>query len=211
MVSCENLNTERSFFGTSKNMDTPYVQSLFLIGGSYEAVKEYVYYKINGKKVSLLGGGNSIADLLSDENIHPSVVINIDPYITSEKSDKEKSYPYVSLPIKAEDSGAVISAMQERQIDGFDEVWASYSVPYYLENPDEIKNLFTTIKSMLLEGGTARIVPLKIKDNGTNDGVNELINQVKIILDSPEYNAYFVNHPLGGTLFIKKLNKKDTE
>jgi hypothetical protein len=113
------------------------------------------------------------------------------------------------LAINAEDSGAVTYAMKERQIDGFDEIWASYSVPYYLGSPDQIKGLFTTIKSMLLEGGTARITPLKIKDSDTNDGVDELINQVKIILDSSEYNAYFVDHPLGGTLFIKKLNKKE--
>jgi hypothetical protein len=209
-ISYDHTNITRPFFGqTARRVDDiPYSQSLFLVSGSREFVSEYVHTRIDDKNIALLGGGNSVDDLLSDETIHPKVVVNIDPYITSERSDKGKNYPYVSLPIRAEDSRGVLSVMQERHIDGFDEVWASYSVPYYLGTPDQIKSFFVTIKLILKEGGIARITPLKISDNGSNDGYNEFINQIESLFDSSEYNLYFSGRGTGGTLFIKRLENQ---
>ena len=83
-----------------------------------------------------------------------------------------------------------------------DEIWASYSVPYYNEKPEEINNLFDNIKGLLKEGGNCRITPISTQNEQSNQA---LLDNLKAIVNSKEYNI----HLLKNTLIIHKLEKKD--
>ena len=145
--------------------------------------------------------------------IKPSVVVNVDPFIKHEPVGKSDIVPYVSIPESAADPEAVSQGLREFGIreHGFDEIWASYSVPYYLETPEEVAGMFEVITQNLAEGGIARIFPLSVSDNSeTGESYDELVHQIEILNNSQNYNVYVVQNPVGSALFIRNLKQKTT-
>ncbi len=202
----EHTNQSRKFFGQARGFDNvPYMQTLFEVGTVTPESVTYLQGKIAGKRVLMLGGGHSAEDLIEKE-IMPEIMINADPYLHQERAEKGSKYPYVSIPVKAEDPDMVRQELGRIGAPKVDEIWASFSVPYYLSTPEEIEGMFETITETLDEGGVARIFPISSREDG-QDGecYDEFVKQVKVLLDSPQFNAYTANTHNGTTLFIRKL------
>lgn len=117
--------------------------------------------RINGKIIYLLGGGDSGQDFLQSEKFHPQQVINIDPYHQSDTVAKNNRKLYRSLSVGAQEIN-LTQMLEEESIPKADEIWATYSVPCYLETAGEIKQLFENIDKVLNVGGVARIYPLRL-------------------------------------------------
>ncbi len=214
-ISFGHTNTERPFSGkTTKTDNIPYSHSLFGVGvDSHEAI-EYLKGLVKNKVVYLLGGGNSVQDILHSEDLAPKQVVNIDPFIEVEPMSKGKNNNYISIGTNAEDPVSVRNELKKHQIEQADEIWASYSVPYYLSTPEEIAGLFDTIKQSLAENGIARITPIAMQGNDKElfeKSKEEFMNQIQSLLSSPEYNVYVTSSTAGSTLFIEKLPQKTHE
>lgn len=120
----------------------------------------YLKESLDNKVICLLGGGDSVQDLLNSE-LKPKSIINIDPYIKKEKIEKIKdsaSIPYEHLSISADDK-AIGQLVEDGKIPKIDEIWASYSVPFYLRTQEEIAHLIKNIDSLLKVGGKCHIAP----------------------------------------------------
>lgn len=197
----ENTNQDRAFFPDNFKKDgIPYAISLFGVGlqNSSEA-EEYLKLKLNDKNVCLLGGGQSCQDLVESQIVKPKSIVNIDPYIAHESIDRSVNNNYISANLKA-DAPNLTESLKEKNIDKFDEVWASYSVPFYNKNPEEIKNLFSNIKDLLSENGNCRITPISVQE-----GCKEaFLEEIKKIKDSGEFNI----HLMDATLIIHKLKSE---
>ena len=61
------------------------------------------------------------------------------------------------MPIRVDDTEILQQELQVRDLGPFDEMWASFSVPYYLNTPEGFEGMFETITNNLAEGGIARI------------------------------------------------------
>ncbi|MEI6494838.1 MAG: hypothetical protein WCO03_02135, partial [bacterium] len=121
---------------------------------------------------------------------------------------KNKNRNYLSLPLYAQDHNAIKKGVEDHQLQQADEIWASYSVPYYLSSPDEISDLFQTIKESLAENGIARITPIAIQGEDPEMYIKSketFIDQIRILAGSPEYNVYAIATTAGTTMFIEKL------
>ncbi len=90
--------------------------------------------------------------------------------------------------------------MKSQNIDEFDEIWASFSVPYYNITTDEIDGLFDNIDRLLKEGGNCRITPLSVQNNECND---ELLKILTKLNNTSKFNFVV----FGNTLLIHKLKK----
>lgn len=130
-------------------------------GYPYEEVEPIFKHRINGKTIVLLGGGDSLMDLLTESEFTPKAVVNVDPYLQEEAIQKNTRGIYQSIPMKAEDD-ALNEELAKREIAQIEEIWASYSVPCYLEKVEEIKKLFVNIDKILSVGGFFRIYPLAV-------------------------------------------------
>jgi hypothetical protein len=208
MITFEHTNQNRSFFGKTRRLDNiPYCQSLFCVGSESTEAVEYIKDNIENKNVALLGGGYSAEDLIiRGRTILPKSVVNIDPYIRDEKVEKGNSYPYISIPIRVDDTEILQQELQARDLGPFDEMWASFSVPYYLNTPEELEGMFETITNNLAEGGIARIFPLSIgEDQDSMDTYEEFLLQIKNLMYSPDFNIYTTHGAMGTTLYIRKL------
>jgi len=131
-----------------------------------ESTRVFAKEILDGKIILLLGGGRArLKEELKKNNISPHEILNIDPFISETEPEAD---PVV--PISAANQN-LPDVLRERDIKSVDEIWAEYSVPAYLENPNEIRNLFQNIDALLAEGGYARIWPTEVK-NGNNGEVN---------------------------------------
>jgi len=155
-------NQERSFFPSKFRKDGyPYTYSLFGVTNiNSEEAKEYLKKKLNSKRICLFGGGKSMQDLIESDLVKPEFIINIDPFLDQERVDRNIHKNYKSIDIKADDPELFKKMEEEGAPTQFDEIWASYSVPFYNINTEEIENLFDNIDKMLAEGGNCRITPL---------------------------------------------------
>lgn len=179
-----------------------YIRQLVFFPYNEDESKLYVDERcIEGKNIWLLGGGDSVQDLLKDDSVHPASVVNIDPYIGRETLDKNPNGTYRSENIDACDFEGVEKMRTERDIPLADEMWALYSVPVYLETPKQIEGLFKTITQNLAPGGVCRISPLELQGVNFESCKKALIEQVRIIADSANFNAYVVRD----TLIIERL------
>lgn len=161
-------NQGRSFFTDGEKDSHAYARTLFGLPEPVtktEAGKEYLHGILDNKIVYLLGGGDSINDLLQSNEYMPKNVINFDPYVASETIGKNKSRRYQSLPISAADS-RITEMVGRGEIPKADEIWASYSVPFYSTSPEEIKALMSNIIESLADGGNARISPIAVQGEG---------------------------------------------
>lgn len=217
----EHTNRSRRVFGKTRGYDNiPYQQSLFCVGTESDVAFNYIRSCIHDKNIMVLGGGISMNDLLFQSfrksrtdipEIKPRLVVNIDPFLRHEQKDKNKHISYISVPSSASDPIKVKEGMMESRVQDvtFDEIWASYSVPYYLDTPEEIEGLFEVITSYLADGGIARIFPLSVGDNSeTADSYSELVRQIEALNNTNMYNVYSTTNSIGTTLFIRKLKKK---
>lgn len=209
-ISFSHTNQSRDFFGdrkTGKIDNRPYSGTLFNLSVDTPESREYLAEKINDKTIYLLGGGDSIKDLIASDDFHPKHVVNFDPYITSEPIEKFDKGIYQSIPVPVQNSEEVKEEIKKQGLPKADEMWASFSVPYYLATGPEIKGMFKTIRESLAENGTARIVPLRIQDEDPifhKGSVDEFMNQVQELADSPEFNVYST----GETMFIERLSSE---
>lgn len=207
-------NQVREFFSYGRKYDAhSYSSMVFGLPEEFiktKAGKEYVHHKIDNKNIFLFGGGDSIRDLLISEDFKPKRVINFDPFIKDETIDKNINGIYESQMISASDK-RIREMVARGEIPKADEIWATYSVPFYLDSPEEIKELIQNMASVLDEGGNARISPIAVQSeekNGDNFETRKeaLINSIKELLDSSEYNISIFNN----TLKIHKIDKSKT-
>jgi len=195
-------NQERFFFPSRYKKDGIYYSgSLFNVHSKSPEAIEYLKNKLDGKVIYLLGGGKSANDLLHDTQINPKQVVNIDPFISEEDIERNKKGFYRSIPERA-DSKNLMEEVNSKKIGLADEIWASYSVPFYNESQEEIDNLISNIKGLLKEGGNCRITPISTQNEQAKQAI---MNNLKQIVDSKEYNI----HADKNTLIIHKLKKKD--
>ncbi len=192
-------NQVRSFFPIQFKKDSfPYSLSLFEVTNinSPEA-KEYLKRKLDNKKICLLGGGKSMQDLIESDLVNPEIVVNVDPFLDKEEINKNIKNNYRSLEIRANDPG-LSDVLSKEGLDTFDEIWASYSVPFYNTTKEQIDNLFDNIDKILSEGGNCRITPLNTQNE---ECVVEINIKLKEMNDKGKYNFYL----LDDTLIIHKL------
>lgn len=138
---------------------------------------------------------------MQDTQINPKQVVNIDPFISEENIERNKKGFYRSITERA-DSKNLMEEVNSKKIELADEIWASYSVPYYNESQEEIDNLISNIKGLLKEGGNCRITPISTQNEQAKQAI---MNNLKQVIDSKEYNI----HADKNTLIIHKLKKKD--
>ncbi len=195
-------NQGRSFFPSHYKKDGIYYSgSLFNVHSNLPEAREYLKNKLDGKVIYLLGGGKSANDLLQDNQINPKKVVNIDPFISKEDIERNKKGFYRSISERA-DGKNLIKEVNSKNIELADEIWASYSVPFYNESAEEIDNLISNIKGLLKEGGNCRITPISTQNEQAKQA---MMCNLKQIVDSKEYNI----HADKNTLIIHKLEKKD--
>ena len=207
-----NTNQERDFLSYGRKHDA-YSYSSMMFGLPENFIntnegKEYLHNQIDNKTIFLFGGGDSIKDLLKSKEFKPKEVVNFDPFIKEEAIDKNSNGIYKSLMISASDKK--IREMQEKkEIPKADEVWATYSVPFYLDSSEDIKELITNMSSVLGEGGNARISPIAVQSS-EKDGENfekrkeALLGSIKNLLGNSDYNVSVFND----TLKIHKIKKE---
>lgn len=206
-----NTNQTREFFHHGRSRDAySYSSMMFGLPDSFINTiegKEYLHHKIDDKTIFLFGGGDSIKDLLKSEEFKPRRVINFDPFVKEESIDKNPNNIYESQTISASDK-KIREMVDSNKISRADEVWATYSVPFYLDKSEEIKELLINMASVLNEGGNARISPIDVQSR-EKDGESletrkrALIDSIKNLLDSSDYNVSVFNN----TLKIHKIKK----
>jgi hypothetical protein len=206
-----NTNQIRDFLSHGRKRDAfSYASMMFGLPENFintEEGKEYLRHQVDNKNIFLFGGGDSIKDLLKSTEFKPKKVINFDPFIKKETIDKNPNGIYESLMISASDK-KIVEMLNKNEIPKADEVWATYSVPYYLDSSEDIKELITNMLSVLNEGGNARISPISVQskeEGGENFETRKqaFINSIKELLDSQDYNVTIFND----TIKIHKIKK----
>lgn len=192
-------NQGRLFFPSQFKKDSfPYLLSLFEVTNinSPEA-KEYLKIKLDNKRICLLGGGKSMQDLIESDLVKPEIIVNVDPFLDKEEINRNRKNNYRSLEVKADDPN-LSNILNKEGINTFDEIWASYSVPFYNTTKEQINNLFDNIDKILSEGGNCRITPL---DTQNQECVAEIYKKIEEMNGTDRYNFDL----LDDTLIIHKL------
>jgi hypothetical protein len=176
-------------------------------------IKKYLKEHIDDKVIVLFGGGNSAKDLISGTDFNPKALINIDPYVVEDswdESNKKEKYTSIKLPSESKELSDMI---QKNEIPQADEVWATYSVPMYLESEEKIFDTFKNMDAVLKNGGMIRITPLYlhvfgeslVAENFKEDSPERrwwaFSKSVRDFVESGKYSASIS----GDTLFLKKL------
>ena len=179
--------------------------------------KKYIQSIVNGKNICLLGGGYSCQDLLDSEDFRPNSITNIDPFIDENKIDeikKRSKVKYNCLKIDAS-SDNLLEELKNNNIDSPDEIWASFSVPMYLDNIEQIESLFSNICNSLKEGGKCRIYPMQISKKTLDNDPNlnsKIKNIFRNMIDTKKFNI-FISSGVSGykTLTIEKIKNNIQE
>ncbi len=161
----------------------------FVIGSSFEAIEgaeRYITESVRGKRILLLGGGNSCEDLVYDnKNFSPEVIINVDPYRIRYEDKTETPNPYIRIDTTAED----LELGQKLESVGYphvDEIWATFSVPFYSNKPEDITAMFENAKKLLAPGGMLRIYPFSLPDRSVNILDRASVEKAQEVLDMNE-------------------------
>lgn len=121
---------------------------------------------LDGKSVLLLGGGRArLGEEMRHNEITPKDVLNADPFVENVESGAD-----AVVPVSSADE-TLPARLQEQGMEQADEIWAEFSVPAYLDRPEEIIGMFQNMDTVLAAGGTARIWPLEVK-RGTPEEVD---------------------------------------
>ncbi|MDD3284672.1 MAG: hypothetical protein PHZ07_03705 [Patescibacteria group bacterium] len=189
-----------------------YCSSMFFVPKiNVQEQKEYIQSCVNGKNIYLLGGGYSCQDLLSSTDFKPKSITNIDPFVDEEKISeiiKNSKVQYNLLKIDAS-SENLVEELKNRGIGKADEIWASFSVPMYLDDENQIKLLFDNISLLLNKNGKCRIYPIQLaKTNGSDfeSRVSAIKESLQKIVDTKKFNINIFK--MAGTfleLVIKKI------
>ncbi len=160
-VAFESTQRKRKFFeiqpGQGAAKRETYWNTLFFPYNT-ESTRTFAKEILDGKTIMLLGGGRArLKEEMEQNNILPHEIINVDPFVSEAEPGADS---VLSLSATDERLPDIIRA---RGIESVDEIWAEYSVPAYLENPNEIRNLFRNIDILLAEDGYARIWPTEVK------------------------------------------------
>ncbi len=214
-------NREEYFDRTEINRDfskkvpgkkPPLIESLFDLDClSKEHRKELLRKILDNKKIILLGGGDSINDLILESDIKPSSIVNIDSFIKFEDKDKNQRKNYRSIVLEAESE-----ELKNFGIEKADEIWATWSVPMYLETAKDIENMFKNIDHLLAVNGILRIHPLFLLDF-KRDGhemfdraekfevrKSAWVKSVSELLKTERYNMYIMNN---STMLLQKISE----
>lgn len=173
--------------------------------------KQYIQNIVNDKNIYLLGGGYSCQDLLDSEDFRPKSITNIDPFVDENKIDEIRKRSKVKYNCLKTDASTdnFLEDLKNNNIDSPDEIWASFSVPMYLDNIEQIESLFSNICKSLKEGGKCRIYPMQISKKTFNDDpdLNSKIKNIfRDMIDTEKFNI-FVSSGVNGykTLIIEKI------
>ncbi|QQR76879.1 hypothetical protein IPJ63_01280 [Candidatus Nomurabacteria bacterium] len=202
----------RDFSKEVSGKKRPLIESLFDLGSLNEEHKKEILKKtLDNKKIILLGGGDSINDLITESDIKPASVVNIDSFIKFEDKEKNQRKNYSSIVL-----GAESEEIKNLKIEKADEIWATWSVPMYLETAKDIENLFENIDYLLVLNGVLRIHPLYLLDF-KKDGhemfdraekfenrKSAWIKAVSNLLKTDRYNMYIMNN---STMFLQKISE----
>ncbi len=161
----------------------PYIKTLFGIRENVfdglnvndsSGVFQYIGSKINQKRILNIGGHNMLKDFLTKGDLRPECIVNADPFIESENVDMNKKGVYKSIHASASDRDLEKKLLEEGSPNQYDEVWASFSVPLYLKDTEEISSFFYNIRRLLTIHGTLRIFPFSLAVQGDPfDGYSE--------------------------------------
>jgi hypothetical protein len=236
LASFEHTNRERWFYGTSSGFDdTPYSQLLFGVHCDPElstSATAQMYFKrlLDNKTVLMLGGGDSAKDFIAgigsddDTVVFPRKIINVDLSFEGLRPEpliqnSIESGLYIRAVAHAENPSEIREVLDSEGLEiGVDEIWASFSVPYYLDSSSQIKGLFQTIRESLSEGGIARLSPIAFQApseqfmqgfTAIDETKATLIDEIQALSENPDFNVY--SFPAGGgdTLVIKRLKKAE--
>ncbi|MCF7833733.1 MAG: hypothetical protein K9L98_00430 [Candidatus Pacebacteria bacterium] len=205
-------NQTREFFADGRKSDSySYVSMMFGLLNNFSTTdlgKKYIHEKIDNKTIFLFGGGDSVRDLLNSEEFKPNKILNFDPFLEKEDLNKNQNGIYESYPISA--SNENIKIMVEKEvIPQADEVWATYSVPFYLDSAEDIKKLIKNMASIIREGGNARISPIAVQNKDKEGDTFEtrkkaLMEAIQDLLNDPKFNVVV----FGDTIKIHKIKKE---
>lgn len=179
---------DRGFFrfnsSGSKKRET-YWNTLFFSFNT-EETRALAQKMIDDKKIVLLGGGRSaLGQELANHNIHPESISNIDPFVENPALDADRV-----IAVSASNE-ALAEKLPEGCVGTVDEVWAEYSVPAYLQNENEIRQLIKNIDTLLIPGGVARVWPIMVGGAATGDSGSRkeaLYESVRELVEKEGYN-----------------------
>lgn len=182
------------------------------IGLPDKITNEIIKDAVDNKNIIILGGGDSVMDLLTDKDLDltPKSVTNIDPYIISEYKDKNLKNIYKSISLHAE-SPNLISELNNQNIPKADEIWASWAVPTYSERVEDITALFKNIDAIIAVGGIVRIYPLEIANLEKDEMFDAddfekrkdaWVQATKDLVDTGRYNLDIIE---GKVMHLQKL------
>lgn len=171
--------TERSrkmFEAGNQKRGETYWNTLFF-PYNIEAARAFAKEVLDGKTIVLLGGGMArLKEEMEQNGINPKEVLNIDPFVSEPETGADTVVPASATDERLPD------ILRERGVEQADEIWAEYSVPAYLDNPDDIKRLFKNIDTLLAENGSARIWPVQVR-GGDEEEIGIRVEALKEALD----------------------------
>jgi hypothetical protein len=174
--------------------------------------RKYIEEKINNKTIYIFGGGDSFKDLLNSKIVSPKEVINFDPYISQETIGKNNQGIYRSYNESASDL-VISSNIKDGKLNKPDQILCDISTPYYLDSGEDIRKLFVNILYALNDGGEARIYPIALQNEETENGNFEsrkkaFMQVINGLAQDPNFDLKIMETTEDGyTLIIQKLNK----
>jgi hypothetical protein len=108
----------------------------------------------NGKRILLIGGGSSpiLTDLLK-LGFWPKSVTNVDPYALPQNDSRQMLQRENFIKYKI-------------SYDSYDEIWALFSLPFWLDNIKQTDTLLVKALLGLASNGNFRIYPVLLESHG---------------------------------------------
>src|SRR3990167_3974326 len=115
---------------------------------------------VNGKRILLVGGGRSLGDLTSDPRFTPRLILNADRYLSHEIIDHRQAAGYYRSLQLDPTSKDFLTELHAAGYDKFDEIWATWSLPHYCKNMEEIPQYFSNMYDSLGADSYFRTFPI---------------------------------------------------
>ena len=206
----------RRFFQNpdTNNGGIPYSEMIFgfpKIFTDLPEIKNYLEKFINDKTIFLFGGGNSLADITDSPKIHPKEIINFEPFSQQNPVHDNAISIYSKVDLSAADP-KIIEMVNLGELPKANEIWSTFSTPYYLLEPNEISENIRINQACLSENGNARIYPLQLQRSDLPLGSafsgnpfearkDILMEALKSVSKNPDFNISFFE----GCLKIHKI------
>jgi hypothetical protein len=139
-----------------------YVNNLFNV--PRECVdRDFDKLPLNDKNILLIGGGVSpVLRELEQKGMHPKSVTNIDPYCAESPDPRQN---HIKEDFMTHDIGR----------DKYDEIWALYSLPYYVDNVNQVEPFYAKSLLALTPNGKLRVYPTNERKGMMPSPVNDEI------------------------------------